>query len=131
MLSALTPEELVAQVDFTYIDDALSPAEALAILRAGQDSRPARIAALEAEGFPAYTTSAGWLGYDDEKVARLARQSVADGFTMIKLKVGTDLAADVRRLGVARVGGRGGGAHRPRRQPALGCGRRRSTGCAA
>ncbi len=103
VLSGLTAEELVAQVDFTYIDDAVSPAEAVAILRAGEDSRPARIALLETEGYPAYTTSAGWLGYDDEKVARLARQSVADGFTMIKLKVGADLAADVRRLGVARV----------------------------
>ena len=57
---------------------------------------------LEADGLPAYTTSAGWLGYDDDKVERLVRQSVADGFTMLKLKVGADVESDIRRLGVAR-----------------------------
>ena len=87
----LTPEEIVAQIDFTYIDDALTPAEALAILHEAARSKRERIDVLEHDGFPAYTTSAGWLGYDDAKVDRLARQAVSDGFTMIKLKVGADV----------------------------------------
>ena len=91
MLVSLTPEEVVAQIDFTYIDDALSPAEALSILEAAARNKHERIDDLERDGFPAYTTSAGWLGYDDAKVDRLARQAVNDGFTMIKLKVGADV----------------------------------------
>ena len=102
LLSSLSPEEIVHQIDFTYIDDAITPAEALAILHAKASGRAARTATLEVEGLPAYTTSAGWLGYDDEKVARLARESVASGFTMLKLKVGADLDSDIRRLRVAR-----------------------------
>ncbi len=102
LLSSLTPEEVVHQIDFTYIDDAVTPADALAILRSGQDVKSARIATLEADGLPAYTTSAGWLGYDDDKVARLVRESVADGFTMLKLKVGADIHSDIRRMKVAR-----------------------------
>ena len=102
LLASLTPEEIVHQIDFTYIDDAVTPADALAILSEMQGGKPARIAALEADGLPAYTTSAGWLGYDDDKVARLVGQSVADGFTMLKLKVGADINSDVRRMKVAR-----------------------------
>ncbi|MGZ4673616.1 MAG: enolase C-terminal domain-like protein, partial [Ilumatobacteraceae bacterium] len=102
LLSSLTPEEVVHQIDFTYIDDAVTPADALTILRNANDVKPARIATLEARGLPAYTTSAGWLGYDDDKVARLVRESVADGFTMLKLKVGADLQSDIRRMKVAR-----------------------------
>ena len=103
VLVSLTPEEIVAQIDFTYIDDALSPAEALSILHEGARSKRERIDVLEHDGFPAYTTSAGWLGYDDAKVDRLARQAVRDGFTMIKLKVGADVQSDMRRLQVARA----------------------------
>ncbi len=102
LLSSLTPEEVVHQIDFTYIDDAVTPAEALTILRSAHDRKPARIAALEADGLPAYTTSAGWLGYDDDKVARLVREAVAEGFTMLKLKVGADIHSDIRRMKVAR-----------------------------
>jgi len=102
LLSSLTPEEVVHQIDFTYIDDALTPADALSILERGQDVKPVRIATLEAFGLPAYTTSAGWLGYDDDKVARLVRESVAEGFTMLKLKVGADIHSDIRRMKVAR-----------------------------
>jgi len=102
VLSDLTPEEIVHQIDFGYIDDALTPAEALAILHGAAAGRAGRVATLEREGLPAYTTSAGWLGYDDEKVARLAREAVADGFTMLKLKVGADVESDIRRLQVAR-----------------------------
>jgi L-fuconate dehydratase len=103
VLAALSPEEIVRQIDFTYIDDALAPSEALALLDALADGRAARTAELEVDGLPAYTTSAGWLGYDDPRVARLVRESVAEGFTMLKLKVGGDLESDMRRLQVARV----------------------------
>jgi L-fuconate dehydratase len=103
VLASLSPEEIVAQVNFAYIDDAMTPDDALAILRRVADTRGDRTAALLANGVPAYTTSAGWLGYDDEKVARLAGEAVADGFTMLKLKVGADIESDARRLHVARV----------------------------
>jgi L-fuconate dehydratase len=102
VLSSLTPDEIVRQIDFTYIDDAITPAEACKILEAAASTRDARVASLEADGLPAYTTSAGWIGYDDDKVDRLVRESVADGFTMLKLKVGADVESDVRRMRVAR-----------------------------
>ncbi len=101
-LAAMTPEELVGLVDFRYLSDALTPEEALELLRAGQEGRDERIALLERDGYPAYTTSPGWLGYSDDKLAGLAGQAVADGFGMIKLKVGGDLDDDVRRMGLAR-----------------------------
>lgn len=102
LLSEMTPEEIVAVVDFTHIRDALSPQEALDILRAGQDGKADRIAALKADGFPAYTTSPGWLGYSDEKLVRLSQEAAADGFSMIKLKVGGDINDDRRRMALAR-----------------------------
>jgi L-fuconate dehydratase len=103
VLASLTPGEIVHQIDFTYIDDAITPVEALAILEASAPEREARAAVLEAAGLPAYTTSAGWIGYDDSKVERLVRQSVAEGFTMLKLKVGVDVESDIRRMRVARL----------------------------
>ena len=103
VLSQLTPHELVHQIDFTYIDDAVTPAEALTLFEAAAEGRAERVKLLEADGLPAYTTSAGWLGYDDAKVERLIRQSMADGFTMMKLKVGADVESDIRRLRVARA----------------------------
>ena len=103
VLASLSPEEIVRQIDFTYIDDAITPADALAILERSAGGRPERMATLESDGLPAYTTSAGWLGYDDDKVARLVGESIADGFTMLKLKVGADVASDIRRLHVARL----------------------------
>ena len=69
VLASLSPEEIVRQIDFTYIDDAITPADALAILERSAGGRAERMAMLESEGLPAYTTSAGWLGYDDDKVA--------------------------------------------------------------
>ncbi|MEV1011490.1 L-fuconate dehydratase [Streptomyces sp. NPDC049881] len=102
LLASLTPEEIVALVDFRYLTDALTPDEALGILRAAEPGRAAREAALLDQGYPAYTTTPGWLGYDDEKLARLCREAVAEGFTQIKLKVGGDLADDIRRLRIAR-----------------------------
>jgi L-fuconate dehydratase len=101
-LAGMTPEEIVGLVDFRYLSDALTPDEALSILRKAEPTRAGRIAQLTADGFPAYTTSPGWLGYSDEKLARLAKQALAEGFDMIKLKVGGDLDDDVRRMKLAR-----------------------------
>jgi L-fuconate dehydratase len=102
LLAGLTPEEIVALVDFRYLSDALSPEEALEILRRAEAGRSERRARLLSEGYAAYTTTPGWLGYSDEKLTRLAREAVADGFSQIKLKVGASLEDDIRRVGVAR-----------------------------
>ncbi|WP_329432514.1 L-fuconate dehydratase [Streptomyces sp. NBC_01280] len=101
-LADATPEWLVSQIDFRYIADALTPDDALALLRSGREGAAEREGALRERGFPGYTTSPGWLGYSDEKLGRLARQAVADGFRQIKLKVGADLADDIRRCRTAR-----------------------------
>ncbi|KUJ63981.1 fuconate dehydratase [Streptomyces albus subsp. albus] len=102
LLSDAGPEWLADQVDYRYIQDALSREEAVALLRGGKAGAAEREAQLMTRGYPAYTTSPGWLGYSDEKLTRLARQAVADGFTQIKLKVGADLGDDIRRLRTAR-----------------------------
>jgi L-fuconate dehydratase len=102
LLADLEPEQIVGAIDFRYIDDALSPAEALGILQRARTGRDERLATILESGYPAYTTSAGWLGYDDDKVSRLAREAATAGFTHIKMKVGRDLAADSRRAGLIR-----------------------------
>src|SRR5215217_929370 len=102
LVSAMSPEEIVDLLDFRYLTDALTPAEALEILRQAAPGREGRVEELLARGYPAYTTTPGWLGYSDEKMLRLAREAVADGFPQIKLKVGGSLADDVRRLALAR-----------------------------
>src|SRR5688500_941403 len=102
LLSEMPPSELVDLVDFRYLTDALTPEQALDILEAAAPGREERRRRLEQHGYPAYTTTPGWLGYDDEKLVRLAREAVEDGFEQIKLKVGSDLDEDVRRLGLAR-----------------------------
>jgi L-fuconate dehydratase len=102
LLSELSPEQLVDLVDFRYLRDALTEDEALAILRAAEGGRAERTAQLLEIGHPAHTTTPGWLGYDDATLTRLCREAVADGFEMIKLKVGADPAEDVRRLQLAR-----------------------------
>ncbi|GAA2662909.1 enolase C-terminal domain-like protein [Nonomuraea recticatena] len=102
LLGEMSPEEIVELVDFSYLSDALTRDEALAILRRGAVGKAERIARLKESGYPAYTTSPGWLGYDDDKLRRLCKEALDDGFTQIKLKVGADLADDVRRFKVAR-----------------------------
>jgi L-fuconate dehydratase len=102
LLSEMAPAELVDLVDFRYLTDALTPQAALEILEAAEPGRQERRRWLEENGFPAYTTTPGWLGYDDDKLVRLAREAVAEGFQQIKLKVGSDLDEDVRRLRLAR-----------------------------
>ncbi|MGW2047101.1 enolase C-terminal domain-like protein [Streptomyces sp. NPDC001858] len=103
LLAHADPEWLVSQVDFRYIEDALTPEDALALLRTGRAGLAEREADLRERGYPGYTTSPGWLGYSDEKLTRLAKQAVSDGFTQIKLKVGADLDDDLRRLRTARA----------------------------
>ncbi|WP_093858129.1 L-fuconate dehydratase [Streptomyces sp. TLI_053] len=102
LLADADPQWLVSQVDFRYIADALTPDEAFELLTKGKQGSAERAADLLRHGYPAYTTSPGWLGYSDEKLTRLAKEAVAAGFTQIKLKVGADLADDVRRCRAAR-----------------------------
>ncbi|MGH2908571.1 MAG: enolase C-terminal domain-like protein, partial [Solirubrobacteraceae bacterium] len=102
LLADMSPEELVALVDFRHISDALTPEEALGLLTDARAGREQRELALLRDGLPAYTTSAGWLGYSDEKVARLIGEALDDGFGHVKLKVGADIADDVRRVAMVR-----------------------------
>ncbi|WUJ71757.1 L-fuconate dehydratase [Kribbella soli] len=102
LLSDLTPEQIVDLVDFRYLTDALTPEDALEILRQAKPGRAEREAVLRERGYPAYTTTPGWLGYDDAKLVRLCHEAVADGFTQIKLKVGANLDDDIRRMQLAR-----------------------------
>ena len=102
LLVDLSPEEIVRCVDFRYITDAITPDEALEILRRNEGTKAAREAEMLEEGYPAYTTSAGWLGYSDEKLRRLCRESIAEGWSHFKIKVGTDAEDDVRRASIIR-----------------------------
>ncbi len=102
LVTEMTPEQIVDAADLSYLEDALTRDEALAILRTSEPFRVDRIARMEATGYPCYTTSPGWLGYSEEKMVRLARQAVADGYRHVKLKVGVDLERDRRRLKLAR-----------------------------
>jgi L-fuconate dehydratase len=102
LLCDMTPEQIVRCVDFRYITDALTPEEALDILRRLQRTRPERERVLERSGYPAYTTSAGWLGYPDEKIRRLCREGIAGGWSHFKIKVGRDLGDDLRRAALIR-----------------------------
>jgi L-fuconate dehydratase len=102
LLVDMQPERLVSCIDFRYIDDTLTPDEALAILRRNEATKGEREQRLLAEGFPAYTTSAGWLGYPEESLPERAREALAAGFTHVKLKVGGDLERDLRRARLVR-----------------------------
>jgi L-fuconate dehydratase len=102
LLADLEPEQLVAAIDFRYIEDALRPEEALEILRGKRAGRDERLAELLEFGYPAYTTSAGWLGYDDAKIVRLVREAAQAGFTHVKMKVGTNIDSDARRAELIR-----------------------------
>jgi len=102
LLSDLSPAQIVELVDWRYLTDALTPAEAQAMLERLAPTRAAREAEMRRDGYPAYTTSAGWLGYDDEKIRRLCREGIAEGFTHFKMKVGADRADDLRRAAIFR-----------------------------
>jgi L-fuconate dehydratase len=98
----MTPEQIVACIDFRYIEDALTRDEALAILRKLEPTRQARIAEMQRDGYPTYTTSAGWLGYPDDKLRRLCRELTARGWQHFKIKVGRSLEDDIRRCRIIR-----------------------------
>jgi len=102
LIADMSPEQIVQAIDFRYLSDALTPAEALAILRDAESGKAERISYLLDRGYPAYTTSPGWLGYSDEKLITLARQAVSDGFRTIKIKVGLSEKDDARRCRLAR-----------------------------
>lgn len=102
LLADLEPEQLVAAIDFRYIEDVLPPEEAIGILRDRRVGREQRLAAIVESGYPAYTTSAGWLGYDDAKIVRLVAEASRAGFTHVKMKVGGDTESDARRAGLIR-----------------------------
>ncbi len=101
-IADLTPEELVGCIDFRYLTDALTPEAALALLRRAEPGKALRQQELLDRGYPAYTTTPGWLGYSDDKMVRLAKEAVAEGFDLIKLKVGGDPDDDERRMKLAR-----------------------------
>jgi L-fuconate dehydratase len=102
LVADLSPEQFVRCIDFRYLTDCITPEQALALLQAQAPGKAARIAQLEQHGYPCYTTSAGWLGYDDAKLRRLCQEAIDGGFNHIKLKVGRDLADDKRRVTIAR-----------------------------
>jgi L-fuconate dehydratase len=107
LLADMAPEQVLSCVDFRYIEDALTAEEALAILRRNAATKAEREARLLDEGFPAYTTSVGWIGYPEETLPERARDAVAAGFTHLKLKVGGNIETDLRRALAVReaIGG--------------------------
>jgi L-fuconate dehydratase len=102
LVADLTPEQFVSLIDFRHIEDVLTRAEALDILHTQTAGKAQREANLRAEGYPAYTTSVGWLGYDDDKLRRLCREGLAQGWQNFKMKVGRSLAEDERRCAIVR-----------------------------
>ena len=102
LVADMSPEQLVNCIDFRYITDCITPDEALVLLKSNAETKVQREQILMQEGYPCYTTSAGWLGYSDEKLARLCQEAVDEGFNYIKLKVGRDVAEDIRRVKIAR-----------------------------
>jgi len=102
LVADMTPAEVVACIDFRYLTNALTPVEALDLLERASEGKAARRERLLAEGYPTYTTSAGWLGYPDDKLRRLAQEAVDAGWTHLKLKVGRDLEDDIRRCRIVR-----------------------------
>ena len=102
LLADMSPEQLVSCIDFTYITDVVTPQEALTMLKEKEGSKQERIERLLNDGYPAYTTSAGWLGYSDDKMRRLCREAKEAGFDHMKIKVGSDLQDDMRRAAIIR-----------------------------
>jgi L-fuconate dehydratase len=102
LLVDMSPEQLVSCIDFRYITDAITPDEAVELLARNKPTQAERVAKMERDGFPAYTTSAGWLGYSDDKLRRLCREALAEGWTHFKIKVGRSLEDDIRRCTIIR-----------------------------
>ena len=103
IVAEMTPEEFVRCIDFRYITDAITPPEAIELLRKEEEGKPKRMAEAEASrAVPAYTTSAGWLGYGETRMRALLEETVKQGYKHFKLKVGTSVEDDKRRLAIAR-----------------------------
>jgi L-fuconate dehydratase len=102
LIADMSPEELVSCIDFTYLTDVITPEEAVQMLRRQQEGKQERIDFLMKNGYPAYTTSAGWLGYSEDKIRRLCREAKNDGWSYIKMKVGANLQDDIRRAEIIR-----------------------------
>ncbi|MCB9783559.1 MAG: L-fuconate dehydratase [Candidatus Omnitrophica bacterium] len=102
LVADMPSEQIVSLIDFRYITDAITPEEALALLKKMEAGKESRETELKNEGYPAYTTSAGWLGYPEDKIRRLCREAVAEGWNDLKIKVGRDLEDDKRRLAIVR-----------------------------
>lgn len=107
LIADMSPEQFVSCIDFTYITDAITPEEALSLLKKLEGTKLERIDYLLKNGYPAYTTSAGWMGYSEEKIRRLSKEAKKEGWTHLKMKVGADLKEDVRRAEIIRqeIGG--------------------------
>lgn len=102
LIAGMSPGDMVSLVDWRYLSDALSPAEAIERLQDRASTRDARLLEMETDGYPAYTTSAGWLGYSDDKIRSLMQAALADGWTHFKMKVGTNIEDDCRRAAIIR-----------------------------
>jgi L-fuconate dehydratase len=102
LLASMTPEQIVSCIDFRYISDALTPRDALDILRRNSSTRASREAEMQSRGYPAYTTSAGWLGFTDTQLREFCREAIAEGWTHFKIKVGADTQDDIRRCAIIR-----------------------------
>ena len=103
IVAEMNPEEFVRCIDFRYINDAITPAEAIALLKKEEVGKAKRMAEAEASrAVPAYTTTAGWLGYGEDKMKALLEETLKQGYKHFKLKVGTSVEDDKRRLGIAR-----------------------------
>ena len=102
LLSTMSGEELYNLVDWNYLSDVVSKEEIITHLNATARTADTRITVLEKSGYPAYTTSAGWLGYSDEKMRELLQEAVDAGWTTFKMKVGSDLDDDKRRAHLIR-----------------------------
>jgi L-fuconate dehydratase len=102
LIADMTPKQIVGCIDFTYITDAITPEEALDMLQGKAGTRQQRIDYLLKNGYPAYTTSAGWMGYSEEKIRRLSREAKSEGWKYLKMKVGGDVNEDVRRASIIR-----------------------------
>jgi L-fuconate dehydratase len=102
LIADMSPEELISCIDFTYLTDVITPEEGLKMLSKLEDSKQERIDYLLKNGYPAYTTSAGWLGYSEGKIRRLCKEAKAEGWTHLKMKVGGDIKEDIRRAQIIR-----------------------------
>jgi len=102
LIADMSPEQILAEIDFRYLTDVVTPAEALELLRARTADKPARRGRILADGYPCYTTSVGWLGYSDARLRELCLAALKQGFSHFKIKVGANLADDIRRLSLVR-----------------------------